>query len=377
MTLNITRNGIIQRRKDGTTVLLRPNRNGGPMTEIEVPEKLADEFRLVTGDVVEGETETAAEYLPDRLTQITEINGLNLEDAEERPFPRSNRGRAERTAPDRLLPLAAGADDVTGRMLDIAAPLGAGVFGIVYGPHGSGLTRTLQAVLNGVTSNAPDCVSIVLLLRARAEEATEWRGKFPQADIVVGSSTFREGTPEQTLQLCDLVLEAAQRQTELGRDVVLLIDSLTALWGALLEAEEADAQQEADTSLARQRIQEWARKAGCFHGEGLLGGGLGGSLTIIGSVWNQAVDIEAEEERDIHPHLRLLEHVLPEAGWQIALSPTLTEKRLFPAIDIKKCRSQDEEKLLPADAYDRLLTLRGSLPRHDPVSCYLQIMGGC
>ena len=158
-------------------------------------------------------------------------------------------------------------------MLDFAAPLGAGVFGVIYGPHGGGLTRTLRAVLNGVTKNAPDCVSIVLLLRARAEEATEWRGKFPQADIVMGSSTFREGTPEQTLRLCDLVLEAAQRQTELGRDVVLLVDSLTALWGAMLEAEESDAQQEADTSQARQRIQKWARKAGCFHGAGLLGSG--------------------------------------------------------------------------------------------------------
>ena len=352
MTLEITKNGIIQRRRDGTTVLLRPNRNGGPMTEIEVPEKIADEFRLVTGDIVEGQTEAAAEYLPDRLAAVTRINGLNLEDAEERPFPRSNRGRAERTAPDRLLPLAVGEGDVTGQILDLSAPLGAGIFGVVYGPHGSGLTRTLQAVLNGITENAPDCVSIVLLLRARAEEATEWRGKFPQADVVVGSSTFREGSPEQTLELCDLILEAAQRQTELGRDVVLLVDSLTALWGALLEAEEADAQQEADTSLARQRIQEWARKAGCFHGAGLLGGGLGGSLTIIGAVWNQAIDIEAEEERDIHPHLRLLEHVLPEAAWQIALSNTLTEKRLFPAIDVKKCRSQDEEKLLPAADYE-------------------------
>ena len=372
--MDITRNGIIQRRKDGATTLMRPNRSGGPMTEIEVPDTLAEEFRLVTGDVVEGETTMVAEDEPDRLISIKRINGLDLEDAEERPFPRTNRGRAERTPPDRLLMLETGAKDVTGRMLDFAAPLGAGGFGIVYGPHGGGLTRTLQAVLSGTTANSPDCVTLVLLLRARAEEATEWRGKFPQADIVAGSSTFREGTPEQTLLLCDLVLEAAQRQTELGRDVVLLIDSLTALWGAMLEAEEADAQQEADTSLARQRIREWTQKAGCFHGAGLLGNGIGGSLTMIGAVWNRATDIEAEEERDIHPHLRLLEYVLPEAAWQIALSNTLTEKRLYPTIDIKKCRSQDEEKLLPAAIRERFLTVRGSLPRHDSLSCHLKVM---
>ncbi len=374
MTLDITRNGIAQRRKDGTTALLRPNRNGGPPTEIAVPEALADAFRLATGDIVAGETETAAEDAPDRLTAVTQINGLDLKDAAERPFPRTNRGRAERSAPDRWLTLETGAGDLTGRMLDFAVPLGAGVFGVVYGPHGSGLTRTLQTILRGVTQNAPDCLAIVLLLRARAEEATEWRGSFPQAEIVTVSSTFREGTPQQTLELCDLVLEAAQRQTEAGLDVVLLIDSLTGLWGAMLEAEEADAQQEADTSLARQRISEWARKAGCFHGAGLLGSGPGGSLTMVGAVWNQPIDPEAEEERDIHPHLRLLEYVLPEAAYQIALSPVLTEKRLYPAIDIKQCRSQDEEKILPAALLERLLTVRGNLPRHDSFSCYRQVM---
>jgi hypothetical protein len=171
-------------------------------------------------------------------------------------------------------------------MLDFAAPLGAGVFGIVYGPHGSGLTRTLQSVLKGIVTNAPDCVVLVLLLRPRAEEATEWRRRFPEADVVVGASAFSETAPEQTLQLCDLMLEAAQRRTEVGRDVVLLVDSLSALWGTMLEAEEADAQREADISAARRRMQEWVRRAGCFHSQGPLGGGLGGSLTLIGTVWH-------------------------------------------------------------------------------------------
>ena len=97
---------------------------------------------------------------------------------------------------------------------------------------------------------------------------------------------------------------------------------------------------------------------------------LGGSLTILGTVWNLPIDPEAEEERDIHPHLRLLEYVLPEATYQIALSPALTEKRLHPAIDIKQCCSQDEEKFLPPALLERLLTVRGSLPRHDSLACY-------
>jgi hypothetical protein len=413
MALDIGRNGIVQRHEDGSVTIHRPAKNGGAGTEIEVPVELADAYRLATGDVVEGETEPIygglgeiidddAELRPDwdlqidepsslrggpprvfkakrllpseRLTGIVRINGLSPEEAEDRPFPRTKRSRNERVPPDLWLTLAASPDDFTGRMLDFAAPLGAGVFGLVYGPHGGGLSRTLQAALGGIVNNSPDCVPLVLLLRPRAEEATEWRRRVPGADIVVGAPAFTEGAPEETLRICTLVLEAAQRQTELGRDVVLLIDSLTTLWGTMLEAEEADAQQEADNSAARLRIREWAQRAGCFHGETPLGGGLRGSLTILGTVWNQATDIEAEEERDTHPHLRLLEHLLPESSWLVALSETLKQRRLYPAIDVRQCRSQYEERLLPADLVEPALAARGALPRRDPVTVHLRVM---
>jgi len=421
MALNIAQNGIAFRQEDGAIAILRPGRNGGAGTQIAVPPAIADAYRLSPGDIAEGEMqpisqETAApspEPEPDQppdwdmqfdeppvrasapvpsfsverpmthqLVSIAQVNGLptrreetadETSEAEERPFARTQRSRSERTAPDRLLTLATDRSDATGRLLDFAAPLGAGVFGVIYGPHGAGLTRTLQAVLNGITTHAPDCVPLVLLLRPRAEEATEWRRRFPQAEVVVGAAAFSESPPEQTLQLCDLMLEAAQRQTELGRDVVLMVDSLTALWGTMLEAEAADAQREADTSQARRRMQEWVRRAGCFHGEAPLGGGLGGSLTLLGTVWHQAIDTEAEEEHDLHPHLRLLEYLLPEAGWVVPLSDTLARQRLFPTIDVRRCRSREEERLLPAESLESHLRARGHLPDRDPLSCYLRL----
>ena len=421
MALNITQNGIAFRQEDGTIAILRPGHNGGAGTQIAVPPAIADTYRLSPGDIAEGETqpisletvtsliEEERDQQPDwdtqfdepplrsssplpqnsvehsithHLVSITQINGLSTRmeetrgetsEADARPFPKTQRSRSERTSPERLLTFATGRNDATGRTLDFAAPLGAGVFGVLYGPHGAGLTRTLQAVLNGITTHAPDCVIFVLLLRPRAEEATEWRRRFPQAEVVVGAAAFGESAPQQTLQLCDLMLEAAQRQTELGRDVILLVDSLTALWGTMLEAEEADAQREADTSRARRRMQEWVRRAGCFHGEAPLGGGLSGSLTLLGTVWHQTIDTEAEEDHDLHPHLRLLEYLLPEAAWVVPLSDTLAQQRLYPTIDVRRCRSRDEERLLPAESLETHLKARGHLPDRDPLSCYLRL----
>jgi transcription termination factor Rho len=129
----------------------------------------------------------------------------------------------------------------------------------------------------------------------------------------------------------------------------------------MLEEESADAQENADRSRARQRIREWVQVAGNFGGEGPLGGGLGGSLTIVGTAWTQAIDPEAEEEGELHPHLRLLEHVLFESSWRVSLSGALASDWLFPAVDTAGCLSRDEESLLAEPLLERLLAARREL----------------
>ena len=405
MALNIGQHGIAQRHDDGSVTLFKPGRNGGAGVEVEVSEELADAYRLATGDVVEGTRQpidmvqsamgASAEWYEhyelleveeqrdepsaargvavpqwlaqrvvptEQLLDVIRINGLSLEDAEDRPSPRK-RNNAERSAPDRAIPLATGSGDTTGRMLDFSGTLGAGSAGILYGPHASGLTRTLESVVAGACANAPDMVVIVLLLRARSEEVTEWQRRFKNVDVVVCPSTASGAAPEATLRVADLALACAQRQTELGRHVLLAVDSLTGLWGAMLEAERAEAQVDADQSRARQNMREWVQKAGNFGGPGLLGNAIGGSLTLVGTVWQQSADAEAEEERDLHPHLRLMEHLLHETAWRVPLSPILMRERLFPAIDAARCLSQREENLLPSERYERLLAARAVLAR--------------
>ncbi len=398
VTLDIPNNGIVHRLDDGSVTIVRTGRNGGIGTEIEIDRELADQYNLATGDIVAGETEPIhggeppvereedlawereerdepaalrGETVPtwlvtrttpaERIVSIRRINGLPLDEALDRPSARLKRNSHERAAPNRWVPLALSAGDTTGRMLDFSAPLGLGYAGIVYGPHGSGLTRTLRAVAQGVTVQAPDCMVFMLLMRARGEEITDWRRRFPAGEVIVCPTGQQGATAEQTLRIADLTLAAAQRQTELGRHVILLVDSLTGLWGAMLEGEEADAQREADRSWSRQRIREWMQAAGSFSGEGLLGSGLGGSLTIVASVWQQGIDTEAEEEGEIHPHLRLLEHVLAETSWRVALAGSLAADRLFPAIDTARCLSNREENFLPEPLFQQLIAARQAL----------------
>jgi transcription termination factor Rho len=403
MALDITTNGIVFRHDGGGVTIHRPGKNGGMGVVIEVPEELANRYRLATGDVIVGSMEpireeraaTAASdecmedayadderdepldihgagiplwltsrLLPnERLAAITQINGLPLEQAEERPTPRRKRSQSERGVPDRQIPLATGPHDETGRVLDFAAPLGFGYAGIIYGPHGSGLTRTLRSVVSGVIAHAPDCLVIVLLLRARGEELTDWRRRFPQAEVVICPTQQDGATPDQILQMADLALAAARRQTELGRDALVAVDSLTGLWGSMLEAEAADAQADADQARARQRIREWIQHAGNFSGAGPLGATLGGSLTIVGTMWQQTIDADAEEDRELHPHLRLLEHILHETSWRAPLSPELAAARLYPAIDVTRCLSRDEQHLLPPELHEQILQARGALAR--------------
>ncbi len=405
--IGILQHGIVQRLDRDQVRILRPGKNGGQPAFIEVPDDLANEFRLANGDIVAGHIETI-EYLDSeednpeddlhlqldepaarrsdlsrmfdngahfgyRLCSVSSVNGVAAADADDRPYPVTKRNASERTRPDRWLSLATGSDDCQGKLIDFAAPLGAGVTGAITGPHGVGLSSLMATVLKGIQVNSPDCIVLLLAMQCRAEEVTALRRRFPNIDIVVAPPVSQDITPTTALMIPNLMLQAALRQTEFGRDVVLAIDSLTALWGALLEAEDATAQFEADHSGARRSIRDYIGHAGCFHGESPLGGGCGGSLTIIGTVWDQPLDADAEEDRETHPHLRLIEHIVPDLSWRVVLDPDLARRRLYPAIDISRSRSNNDRDVVPADVLESIETLRAAIPRADPAAAWLAL----
>ena len=410
MSLHILEHGIVHLADDGQASIYRPGKHGRIASCIMVPERLAVEHHLAEGDVVEGEIslddiiddceaypETEKDgksshknesspllehssssvlyrpYLKVQMSEIARINGLSAEEAEERPYARK-RKTWERIEPASIWKLAINSNDITGRLLDMSAPFAPGTAGIIYGPHAAGLTRTLRSVVTGVTQNHPEAVVIVLLFQARGEEITDWQRRFPQADVIVCSSPQQGGTPEDTLLMADLALACAMRQTELERDALLAVDSLTGLWGAMLEFEGDDSQSGADSSPARARMRDWIQSAGCFGGEGPLGGSLGGSLSIVGSLWKTVVDSEQEEEGELHPHLRLFEHILHDTTWRVSLSPILARERLFPAIDTMKADSILAPRLLSQDDQLLLAKIRSAIAQRPLVERHLALL---
>ncbi len=410
MALNILEHGIVHRADSGAVFVYRLGRLGRIESCIEVSEYLADEHRLATGDVIEGST-TPSDYEADidseenerlysddeqldeplilsgksilrslptlfpmeRLTSITRINGLSAEDAESRPNARK-RKTWERTEPKSALPVALNSNDTTGRLLDLAAPYASGSTGMIYGPHATGLTRTLRSVVAGVTQNQPEAVAIVLLFRARGEEITDWRRRFPDADVIACPAPQHGGTPEQTLLIADLALACAMRQTELEKDVLLAVDSFTGLWSAMLEVEEDDSQRSADRSRARSRMREWIQNAGCFGGEGPLGGSLGGSLSIVGTLWHTDLDLEEEADGELHPHLRLFEHILHDTTWRVPLSQTLARERLFPAIEILGANSLLESRIISDTEFQLRAEFRSALKPYPLVRRHITLL---
>ena len=366
--LGISEHGIVDARDRERIRIIRLHANGSYPDHIAVDPQVTDCARLETGDIAVGtiapvsrsERKSQADAAFE-LTGVSSINGVDPDSAASRPTPRETRNIYERIRPHRRVSIAVSSQDVTGRAIDLAAPVGVGCAGIIHGPHGGGLTTALFHVVSGFRVNAPDVIPIVLLLRSRSEEVTHWRRAFPESDVVVCPSAQSGAPPEETLDAADLVMEAAQRQTEMGRHVLLAVDSLTGLWGAMLEAEEADAQREADIAASRHRIRQWIQKAGDFTGEGFLGSRIGGSLTLIGTAWSTRIDVEAEEEGETHPHLRLLEHLIPESNWLLALSGELADDRLYPAVDIPKCQSRYEESILDSSTFMRIQSVRRNL----------------
>ena len=239
-------------------------------------------------------------------------------------------------------------EDLTGRIIDLIAPIGKGQRSIIVAPPKAGKTMLLQSIAQSITRNNPECYLIVLLIDERPEEVTEME-RTVRGEVV--ASTFDE-PPQRHVQVAEMVIEKAKRLVEHKQDVVILLDSITRLARAyntvipssgkvLTGGLDANALERPKRFFgAARNIEE------------------GGSLTIIASA---LIDTGSKMDSVI------FEEFKGTGNQEITLERDLAEKRVFPAINIKKSGTRREERLLDEDKLRKVWILRKLLQPMDGV----------
>ena len=315
-------------------------------------------FGLRTGDLVTGKTRPSKEgerFLA--LLYITAINGIDPEEAMKRkPFE-----ELVPIYPNERLTLEY--DDGTGakdqnlaiRLVDLIAPIGKGQRGLIVSQPKSGKTTLLKNIANGITNNYPDVTLIVLLIDERPEEVTDMQRSI-KGEVLY--STFDE-LPEHHTRVAEMAQERAMRLVEQGKDVVVLIDSITRLTRAYNI-----------TIPATGKTLSVGMDPGALHKPKRFFGAArnienGGSLTIIATAL-----IETGSRMDDIVY----EEFKGTGNMEIHLDRKLSEKRIFPAIDIYKSGTRREELLLSPDERDAVYIIRKMLGNGNPAEITEQLI---
>ena len=283
-------------------------------------------FDLRTGDNVLGQVRPPKEwerYLA--LLKVESINGDSPDQAKQRVAFDNLRPRY----PDERLRLEDG--DLSMRVVDLIAPLGKGQRGLIVAPPRAGKTILLQKMANAISANHPEVSLIVLLIDERPEEVTDMVQSVERAEVI--SSTFDEPA-DRHVQVADMVIEKAKRLVEHGKDVVILLDSIT--------------------RLAR------AHNTVAPHTGKILSGGVEATALIeTGSRMDEVI----------------FEEFKGTGNMELVLDRKIADRRIFPAIDINKSGTRKEELLLTQEEINRVYLLRsflGDMPSDEAITFLLK-----
>jgi transcription termination factor Rho len=301
--------------------------------------------QLRKGDVVTGKVrqpKDSEKYWA--LLEVEKVNDVDADDVKER----KSFDKLTPLFPDERFRLESGPTAVTERIIDMIAPIGKGQRGMVVSPPKAGKTTILKQIANGIIKSSPETHVIVLLVDERPEEVTDWQRTVEAAEVVY--STFDKPT-DQHIQVTELVLERARRLAESGRDVVILLDSITRLARAYNLAAPSSG-----------KILSGGIDSGALYPPRRFFGAArnieeGGSLTIIASAL-----VETGSRMDDG----IFEEFKGTGNMEIRLDRSLSEKRLFPAINVDASSTRKEELLLPPDELALVIKLRRVLHALDP-----------
>jgi transcription termination factor Rho len=329
--------GVLETLPDGFGFLRAPDYNylPGP-DDIYVSPSQIRKFDLRTGDTISGQIRPPKEG--ERYFALIKVEAINFEPPEmarERVFF----DNLTPLYPEEKLRLETVQENLAGRVLDLMTPIGKGQRALIVAPPRTGKTMLLQSVANSITRNHPEVTLIVLLIDERPEEVTDMQ-RSVHGEVI--SSTFDE-PPTRHVQVADMVIEKAKRLVEYGRDVVILLDSITRLARAH-NAVVPPSGKILSGGIDSNALQKPKRFFGSARNIEE-----GGSLTIIATA---LIDTGSRMD-DV-----IFEEFKGTGNLEINLDRKLTEKRIFPSIDINKSGTRKEELLLAPKDFNRIIALR-------------------
>jgi transcription termination factor Rho len=329
--------GVLEILSEGYGFLRSPKYSylPGP-DDIYVSKSQIRSFNLKTGDTVGGQVRLPREGEKNlALLKIEEVNFESPEVCRER-VAFENRVPLH---PDKKLMLEYDPNDFCTRVLDLFIPIGMGQRGLIVAQPRTGKTILLQRIANAITRNHPDVALIVLLIDERPEEVTDME-RSVNGEVV--SSTFDE-PPQRHIQVADMVLEKAKRLVEHGKDVVILLDSLTRL-----------ARASNTVTPASGRVLSGGMEANALQRPKRFFGAArnteeGGSLTIIATA---LIDTGSRMDEVI------FEEFKGTGNMEAYLDRRLADKRVFPALDLQRSGTRKEELLLTQEVLNKVWLLR-------------------
>jgi transcription termination factor Rho len=338
--------GVLEILPEGYGFLRSPDYNYLPSPDdIYVSPSQIKRFDLRTGDTVQGQVRPPKDG--ERYFALLRVEAVNFESPEV---------AKEKTLFENLTPfypvtklnLETKNRDLTTRIIDLLAPVGKGQRGLIVSPPKAGKTIILQKIANSITENHPEVVLMVLLIDERPEEVTDMQ-RSVQAEVI--SSTFDEPA-ERHVQVAEMVIEKARRLVEHKRDVVVLLDSITRLARAY------------NTVVPHSgKILSGGVDANALHRPKRFFGAArnieeGGSLTIIASAL-----IETGSRMDDV----IFEEFKGTGNMELVLDRKLSDKRIFPAVDLNKSGTRKEELLIPEGDLRKIWILRKFLSEMNSV----------
>jgi len=353
----ISGGGVLEVLPDGFGFLRSPNYNYLPCPDdIYVSPSQIRKFDLKTGDTVHGQIRSPKEG--ERYFALLKVENVNFTDPEKAKDKIVFDNLTPLYPTDRFL-LENDPKDLTTRVMDLLTPIGKGQRGMIVAPPYSGKTVILQKIANAVTKNAPDTILIVLLIDERPEEVTDMQ-RSVKGEVV--SSTFDEPA-ERHVQVADMVLAKAKRLVEHKKDVLILLDSITRLARAYNSVVPHSG-----------KILSGGVDSNALHKPKRFFGAArnieeGGSLTIISTA---LVDTGSRMDEVI------FEEFKGTGNMELQLDRSLFQKRIYPAIDIKRSNTRKEELLLDPDELKLVWILRkalNELPSDEAMQLIIERLG--